>query len=336
MKLSEFTTLVQDGEVRDAQILEGDQQVRGHLNDGSEYVVTYPAEYADELTAMLDEAGVPTEVRAQKPNEIVGLLYYVLPILLLAGLFLWMMNRAQGGGGRVMQFGRSRHKTVAKDQPKTSFDDVAGVEEAIEELQGGQGVPGEPGQVPVDGRQDPPRRPVVRPPGNGEDAARARRRGRGGCAVLLDLRVGLRRDVRRGRGGARPRPLRAGQGQLAGDRVRGRDRRRRPASRRRARWGSRRAGADAEPAPRRDGRVRPAVHGDPDGRDQPPRHPRPGAPAPGEVRPADRGRPARPRRPQGDPPRARKGQAARSRGGPRHPRAPDAGVHGRRSRQRDQ
>ncbi len=78
---------------------------------------------------------MPTEVKPQKPSELVGLLYYVLPILLLAGLFLWMMNRAQGGGGRVMQFGRSRHKTVGKDQPKTTFKDVAGVDEAIEELE---------------------------------------------------------------------------------------------------------------------------------------------------------------------------------------------------------
>ena len=135
LKLSEFTAMVEDGEVRDAQILDGDQQVVGHLDDGTEYVVAYPAEFADELTQLLADAGVPTEAKAQKPNELVGLLYYVLPILLLAGLFLWMMNRAQGGGGRVMQFGRSRHKQVTKDQPKTSFTDVAGVDEAIEELQ---------------------------------------------------------------------------------------------------------------------------------------------------------------------------------------------------------
>ncbi|HEX5937485.1 MAG TPA: ATP-dependent zinc metalloprotease FtsH [Actinomycetota bacterium] len=135
MKLSEFSALLADGEVRSAEILEADQQVRGELTDGSEYVVAYPAEYADEITTRLEEAGVPYEARPQKPNEFLGLLYYVLPILLLAGLFLWMMNRAQGGGGRVMQFGRSRHKQVSKDQPKTTFKDVAGVEEAIEELE---------------------------------------------------------------------------------------------------------------------------------------------------------------------------------------------------------
>jgi cell division protease FtsH len=135
LKLTEFTAAIEAGDVRGAEILEGDQQVRGTLADGTDYVVSFPAEFADELTAQLQEAGVPTTARPQKPNEIVGLLYYVLPILLLAGLFLWMMNRAQGGGGRVMQFGRSRHKQVTKDQPKTTFKDVAGVDEAIEELE---------------------------------------------------------------------------------------------------------------------------------------------------------------------------------------------------------
>jgi cell division protease FtsH len=135
LKLSEFAAMLEGGEVRDAEILEGDQVVRGQLTDGTEYVVGFLAEYADEITAQLQEAGVPYEVQPERPNEFLSLLYYVLPILLLAGLFLWMMNRAQGGGGRVMQFGRSRHKQVTKDQPKTTFKDVAGVDEAIEELE---------------------------------------------------------------------------------------------------------------------------------------------------------------------------------------------------------
>ena len=135
IRLSDFLDLVDEGRVSRATILEGDQQIRGKLADGTDYVVSYPAESADEITTQLQEAGVSTEAKPQKTSELVGLLYYVLPILLLAGLFLWMMNRAQGGGGRVMQFGRSRHKTVGKDQPKTTFKDVAGVDEAIEELE---------------------------------------------------------------------------------------------------------------------------------------------------------------------------------------------------------
>ncbi|HYY09219.1 MAG TPA: ATP-dependent zinc metalloprotease FtsH [Actinomycetota bacterium] len=135
LTLTDFLSAISAGDVHDATILEGQQVVTGTLTDGTEYAASYPAEYADELTSKLEDAGVPTETDPQKQNEIVGLLYYVLPILILAGLFLWMMNRAQGGGGRVMQFGRSRHKQVTKDQPKTTFTDVAGVDEAIEELQ---------------------------------------------------------------------------------------------------------------------------------------------------------------------------------------------------------
>ncbi len=135
IKLTDFWSFLDEGAIQDAEILEGDQQITGKLIDGTDYVVTFPAESIDEILTQLRDAGVPTQSRAQKPNEFVGLLIYILPILLLAGLFLWMMNRAQGGGGRVMQFGRSRHKTVGKDQPKTTFKDVAGVDEAIEELE---------------------------------------------------------------------------------------------------------------------------------------------------------------------------------------------------------
>ena len=55
--------------------------------------------------------------------------------MLIVLVFLWLMNNMQGGGGRgVMQFGKSKAKLITKDMPKTTFSDVAGCEEAIEEL----------------------------------------------------------------------------------------------------------------------------------------------------------------------------------------------------------
>ncbi|PKW26481.1 ATP-dependent zinc metalloprotease FtsH [Phycicoccus duodecadis] len=57
------------------------------------------------------------------------------PVLLLVGLFWWLMSQAQGGGSRVMQFGKSRAKLATKDTPKVTFADVAGADEAVEELQ---------------------------------------------------------------------------------------------------------------------------------------------------------------------------------------------------------
>ena len=136
ISFSEFQRKVAAGEVKSATILEGEQAVTGELADGTEYRTTYVAEYGDELVAELDKAGVSVENDPQKPNEFLSTLITVfLPVLLIGGILLFVMNRSQGGGGRVMQFGRSKHKTVAKDQPKTTFADVAGVDEAIEELE---------------------------------------------------------------------------------------------------------------------------------------------------------------------------------------------------------
>ena len=168
MKLSELMAAIDDGAVQDAEIFEGDQVVRGHLRDGTEFVATYVAEFADELTARLQDAGVSYETRPQKPSELLSLLYYVLPVLLLAGLFLWMMNRAQGGGGRVMQFGRSRHKQVTKDQPKTTFKDVAGVDEAIEELQEVKDYLQHPSKFQAMGAKIPRGVLLFGPPGTGK------------------------------------------------------------------------------------------------------------------------------------------------------------------------
>jgi cell division protease FtsH len=133
---SDFQAKVEAGDVADAKIYDGDQTVTGTLTDGTAYTSTYPTEYGDDLAGQLTKAGVPTDVDPQKPNALLGtLITVILPVLLIGGILLFVMNRSQGGGGRVMQFGRSKHKTVNKDQPKTTFADVAGVDEAIEELQ---------------------------------------------------------------------------------------------------------------------------------------------------------------------------------------------------------
>ena len=169
LALSEFEAAVEQGRVVDAVINDGDQTVTGSLADGSEYRTTYPTEYADDLTASLRKAGVPTEVDAQKPNPLVGtLVTVILPVLLIGGILLFVMNRSQGGGGRVMQFGRSRHKTVAKDQPKTTFGDVAGVDEAIEELQEVKDYLQHPSKFQAMGAKIPRGVLLFGPPGTGK------------------------------------------------------------------------------------------------------------------------------------------------------------------------
>ena len=76
--------------------------------------------------------GVDQQVK--DTNPILALLGSLLPIIILLGLFWFLMNQMQGGGSRVMQFGKSRAKLATKDTPKVTFADVAGVDEAVEEL----------------------------------------------------------------------------------------------------------------------------------------------------------------------------------------------------------
>jgi cell division protease FtsH len=98
--------------------------------------VAYPAAVQEKLTEDLQSRGVVVTVDPQKGSAILSFLFQLIPVVLIIGAFIWIMNQSQGaGGGRVMQFGKSRAKVVSKDQPKTTFTDVAGVDEAIEELQ---------------------------------------------------------------------------------------------------------------------------------------------------------------------------------------------------------
>src|SRR4029450_346794 len=74
-------------------------------------------------------------VEGSRPGLLSSFIFSFLPIILLVVLFLWLMNSMQGGGGRgVMQFAKSKAKLISKDMPKTTFTDVAGCDEAIEEL----------------------------------------------------------------------------------------------------------------------------------------------------------------------------------------------------------
>ena len=76
------------------------------------------------------------------------------------------MNQVQGGGSKVMSFGKSRAKRMTPDSPKIGFKDVAGVDEAVEELRRDQGVPREPEEVPGARRAHPEGCAAVRAAGH--------------------------------------------------------------------------------------------------------------------------------------------------------------------------
>src|ERR1700754_5231338 len=126
--------------VKSAQIDDREQQLRLTLKkgnndtDNSDKVLTkYPNGYAVDLFNALNAKSAKVNTVVNEGSILGSLLIYVLPLLLLVGLFM-MFSRMQGGARMGFGFGKSRAKQLSKDMPKTTFADVAGVDEAVEEL----------------------------------------------------------------------------------------------------------------------------------------------------------------------------------------------------------
>jgi cell division protease FtsH len=133
LELSRLRALAADGRVKSAEIV-GDGKVQGELRSGSKYEAKFPAEYGDELTTILLDAGINVDSKDTGQSLWIALLINFLPIVLLFGGFLFVINSMQGGGSKVMQFGRAKPKVMSKDEPRVTFADVAGADEAVAEL----------------------------------------------------------------------------------------------------------------------------------------------------------------------------------------------------------
>jgi cell division protease FtsH len=107
--------------------------------DARRYTVGYPEDYGATLVNKLQSAQnegqlQEFDVKPARSSVILSLLTYVFPILIFIGFWIFLMNQVQGGGSKVMSFGKSRAKRLSVDSPKITFRDVAGVDEAVEEL----------------------------------------------------------------------------------------------------------------------------------------------------------------------------------------------------------
>ncbi len=129
---SDFVEAVDNGEVSSVT-LDGERVLfRG--NDGQDYVTIRP-EGAD-ITDQLIEKNVTVNARPQEQSGFTTVLMTFLPFLLLIGVWIYFMNRMQGGGrGGAMGFGKSRAKLLTEKHGRVTFDDVAGIDEAKEELE---------------------------------------------------------------------------------------------------------------------------------------------------------------------------------------------------------
>jgi cell division protease FtsH len=101
---------------------------------GDEYTTGYPSELEGTLVNAANDNHVDTEVEGTGGSSFLSILTYILPFVLFFGFWLFLMNQMQGGGSRVMSFGKSRAKRMSVDAPKITFRDVAGADEAVQEL----------------------------------------------------------------------------------------------------------------------------------------------------------------------------------------------------------
>ncbi len=122
------------GEVKSVDIKTKGNEVDVTLNDGTKYSTGYVDNAIPALQSELQQYKVPFNVEADKTSTLLSLLTYILPFLIFIGFWIFIMNQVQGGGSKVMSFGKSRAKRLSADSPKITFRDVAGVDEAVEEL----------------------------------------------------------------------------------------------------------------------------------------------------------------------------------------------------------
>ncbi len=169
--------------VKSAQIDDREQQLRLELKSGngdtenSDKILTkYPTGVGVQLFDALSAKNAKINTVVNQGSVLGTLLIYMLPLLLLVGLFV-MFSRMQSGGRMGFGFGKSKAKQLSKDMPKTTFADVAGADEAVEELYEIKDFLQNPSALSGARRQDPQGRAAVRPARNRQDAAGPRRRG---------------------------------------------------------------------------------------------------------------------------------------------------------------
>ncbi|MFL1377245.1 MULTISPECIES: ATP-dependent zinc metalloprotease FtsH [unclassified Nocardiopsis] len=140
--ISAVYQLIERNEVDNAEIIDRDQRIVLTTTDDEIFEAYWVAgqglQLADMLRDSLEEEGTNLkgyEVSVATTPLWTTALFSFLPILLIIAIFWFVFSQMQGGGSRVMNFGKSKAKLITKDTPKNTFSDVAGADEAIEELQ---------------------------------------------------------------------------------------------------------------------------------------------------------------------------------------------------------
>jgi cell division protease FtsH len=135
---SELRTAVQNKQIDETSgilITPSKQEISGTFKDGKKFKVNYPTDQSEvAFESLLQRNDIKYDSKGIGSSPWWSILTSLLPFVLLFGFWIFLMNQVQGGGSKVMSFGKSKAKRMAPDSPKIGFKDVAGVDEAVEEL----------------------------------------------------------------------------------------------------------------------------------------------------------------------------------------------------------
>ena len=138
LKFSEFTTDIERGRI--AEVTIRDHQITGKFKAGGEYAegdefhTQVPPDYGGKLVDRLEAAKVPYDAQESKENPLLQMLFAWAPVLVIVALWVFFMRQMQTGGNKALSFGKSKAKLLNTSGKKVTFKDVAGVEEAKDEL----------------------------------------------------------------------------------------------------------------------------------------------------------------------------------------------------------
>jgi cell division protease FtsH len=161
---------INNGDVSYANLIDKNQTIQITTKSGDRLQASWVGNQGQELASVLQKKLPSNGYNVEVPsgNGLLSVIFSFVPYILIILIFFFLLNQMQGGGSRVMNFGKSKAKLITKDTPKTTFADVAGADEAIEELQEIKEFLQSPGKFQAIGAKIPKGVLLYGPPGTGK------------------------------------------------------------------------------------------------------------------------------------------------------------------------